>query len=302
MTPDSWRDDATVIAYKAASVVANLTPGPLADFAAASLGWTFSQLMVSKRSMVQRHMRRALGPDVSDLAVRSAAHHAFESYARYWVESFRLPQLSAERVRSGLDVTGWEHIQAGLDAGNGVIVLLAHLGGWEWAGRWVADRGIPITVVVEPVQPPEMFEWFRSLRTELGMNVVPLGPTVGTEVLAALKANHIVCLLADRDLEGNGLEVEFFGERTRLPAGPATLAVRTGAPIVPVGVYFKRGTDAHDGIIRPAIDCTRQGKLREDIGRITQLVANELEVTIRHAPEQWHLFQPNWPSDPGYKV
>ena len=121
-----------------------------------------------------------------------------------------------------------------------MILALPHLGGWEWAGRWLATQGFRVTVVVEEIEPPELFEWFVRLRTDLGMNVVPLGPGAAAAIVKALNENQIVCLLSDRDIGGGGVEVEFFGERTTLPAGPATLSLRTGAPIVPVGVYFTR--------------------------------------------------------------
>ena len=295
------RDEATTFAYKFASAIANLTPGPLASMAASGFGYTMAQAMPTKRAMVERHQRRALGGGHSTLAVRQSAIAAFECYARYWVESFRLPQLSAAEIQGGIRVTGREHLDAGLAAGNGVILSLPHLGGWEWAGRWVADQGMKITVVVEPVQPPELFEWFRALRTELGMTVVPLGPEVGPAVLKALKNNEVLALLSDRDIEGTGIDVEFFGERTKLPAGPARLSLRTGAPILPVAVYFTDGRHGHHGDIRPPLDSTRHGKLRDDVARITQEMAHALEALIRKAPDQWHLFQPNWPSDPGYE-
>ena len=119
-------------------------------------------------------------------------------------------------------------------------------------------------------------------------------------MLQALRQNEVVCLLCDRDLDRSGVEVEFFGERTTLPAGPATLALRTGAPILPVGVYFTERTNGHHAVVRPPLSLERRGGLREDVSRITQQLAHELEFLIRRAPEQWHLFQPNWPSDPGY--
>jgi KDO2-lipid IV(A) lauroyltransferase len=119
--------------------------------------------------------------------------------------------------------------------------------------------------------------------------------------MAALSDNHIVCLLSDRDLGRSGPEVEFFGERTTLPAGPAILALRTGAPLLPSAIYFTDRIDAHLGWVRPPMRVERQSKrLRDDVHRITQDLAGELEILIRRAPSQWHMFQPNWPSDPGY--
>lgn len=293
-------DALTVAAYRFAAVGARLSPGPLADATASAIGLSLMGVMRSRRSMVERHLRR-VDPSLRGVALRRAVQGSFESYARYYVESFRLPTLSREVVAAGLEPRGYEeHLLPALEAGNGAIIALAHLGGWEWAGRWVADRGHPISVVVEALQPPELFDWFAGLRRDLGMNVIPLGPEAASQVTAALRANHVVCLLCDRDLQRSGVPVTFFGETTTLPAGPAMMALRTGAPILPTGVYFTSRTNGHIGIVHPPVPVERSGRLREDVARVMQLVAGELEVLIRRAPDQWHLLQPNWPSDPGY--
>jgi phosphatidylinositol dimannoside acyltransferase len=286
-------------AYRAASAAAQNLPEPVTSFVASMLGVGFGTGMRSRRAMIERHLTR-VDPTLSGRALRRAAQNAFEYYARYWVESFRLPGLSAEEVDTGFSYEGLEYLDDALAAGTGVILALPHLGGWEWAGRWVAEYGIPITVVVEPLDPPELFEWFVSFRESLGMHVVPVGPEAAGIVARALRANGVVCLLSDRDIQGGGVEVEFFGERTTLPGGPAMLALRTGAPILPTAVYFTSDRDGHYGLIRRPLEAERRGTLREDVSRITQAMAGELEVLIREDVEQWHLFQPNWPSDPGY--
>jgi lauroyl/myristoyl acyltransferase len=295
-----FTDAATVGSYRLGSLAARLMPGPLATAAASSLGFGASFASPARREMYQRHLRR-VNPNLGRAAVRVATQTAFDSYARYYVESFRLPSLPKHAVERGFTKEGYrEHVLPALERGNGVILALPHLGGWEWAGRWMTDQGHKLTVVVEPLEPPELFEWFAELRRDLGMNVVPLGPTAGSTVLKALRDNEVVCLLCDRDLDRTGVEVEFFGERTTLPPGPATLSLRTGAPILPTAVYFTPRYNGHHAIVRPPVPTQRLGGLREDVGRVTQLLARELEFLIRRAPEQWHLFQPNWPSDPGY--
>jgi KDO2-lipid IV(A) lauroyltransferase len=300
MAESRLADAVTVGGYRFGSALARLTPAPLAQVGASMLGTGLAAGMRSKRSMIERHLRR-VDPSLRGLALRRASSAAFDSYARYYVESFRLPNLSKRAVEAGFDVTGYrEHLVPAMERGNGVILALPHLGGWEWAGRWLTDQGYPLTVVVEALEPPELFEWFVDLRTKLGMNVVPLGPDAGARVLAALRDNQVVCLLCDRNIGEGGVEVEFFGERTRLPAGPAALSLRAGAPILPTATYFTPRVNGHHAVVRPPLDTERVGKLRDDLVRITQLLAHELEELIRRAPEQWHLFQPNWPSDPGY--
>jgi KDO2-lipid IV(A) lauroyltransferase len=268
---------------------------------ARTVGAALARVERNKRAIVARNLRRVLGPDVSPQMLARAVDAAFAYYALYYLESLRLPGLSADAVDAGFEVDGYEHLLGALAAGNGAMLVLPHLGGWEWAGRWVSDQGHPITVVVEPIQPPELFEWFVEMRSSLGMTVVPLGPQAGAVVARALRANEVVCLLADRDVAGGGVPVTFFGEKTTMPAGPATLTLRTRAPILPTAVYFGPGRDQHLGIVRPPLEIERTGRLRDDVALLTQRLAEEFEVLIQKAPAQWHLFQPNWPSDPGYR-
>ena len=286
--------------YRAGSLAARWVPSIVANGLANPLGFGAHLANPRRRAMIERHLRR-VNPGWSRPRLRAAVQDAFESYARYWVESFRLPSLSAPTVAAGIELVGFEHVTAARQQETGGILALPHLGGWEWAGRWLADQGIPVTVVVERIDPPELFQWFAELRAALGMTVVALGPDAGRATLQALKRNEIVCLLSDRSIGGGGVDVEFFGEHTALPGGPATLALRTGAPILPVAVYFTDSADGHLGLVRPPLPVERHGSLRDDVSRVTQALAAELEHLIRRAPEQWHLFQPNWPSDPGWQ-
>jgi len=242
--------------------------------------------------MSARHQRRVTGRDDP-----GAVDEVFEWYGRYWLEIFRLPvDVRHGAVVPNFTIDGYEHVTDALAVGKGAIFALPHLGGWEWAAAWMAAQGHHMLAVVEPLDPPELLEWFARQREAIGLEVVPLGPDVSRIVLRALRDNRIVCLLSDRDLTGDGVDVEFFGERTTLPAGPATLALRTGAALLPVAVYFGPGR-GHHGVVKPAIPAQREGGLRADIARLTQCLAHEFETLIRVAPEQWHLLQANWPSD-----
>jgi KDO2-lipid IV(A) lauroyltransferase len=293
-------DTLVVGTYKLGSLLSKGVPGFLSGTMGSLVGLPVSLGMRDKRKMVERHMRR-VRPNASSIEIRRLTQQVFDSYARYYLESFRLPTLTNAQVAASFTVEGYyENMLPALDRGKGVILALPHLGGWEWAGRWAADLGNKMTVVVEPIQPPELFEWFADLRRKFGMTVIPLGPDAGPAVLKSLRNNEVLCLLSDRDITGGGIEVEFFGERTKLPAGPATLALRTGAALLPTAAYFTDRGVGHHGVIGAPMNCERHGKLREDVQRITQDLAYELEILIRRAPEQWHLLQPNWPSDPGY--
>ena len=283
-------------AFQAASAVVRRLPPPVLGPLARVGGTGASIPDAARRLIVTRNLQR-IDPGLDGLALRRAVNATFESYAAYWLEAFRLPTLTPAELDAGMSYEGFEHLERSLHRGKGTILVLPHLGGWEWTGFWFTRVvGVPITAVVERLDPPELFEWFTEFRTALGMHIVPLGPDAGRQVLAALKRNDLVCLLSDRDIDGSGIEVEFFGERTTLPAGPATLALRSGADLVP-GAMYQRPHGNHLGYIRPPMQIERRGKLRDDVARITQDIAHELEDLIRREPTQWHLMSPNWPSD-----
>ena len=288
--------DVVTAAYRAGAFVSRSLPLPLADGMARFLSRTAARVSRERRMIVARHLRR-VRPELEGRALRRAVDATFESYARYWVESFRLPDMSTEQVDAGFVVQDFHHISDAIAAGTGVIVTMPHLGGWDWAGFWLTSvRGYEVTVVVEAVEPPALFEFFASFRRELGINIVPLGPSSGTEILRALAHNHVICLLADRDITGDGIELDMFGERTSIPAGPAMLALRSGAPLLTAAVYFE-GAHGHRAIVQAPLDTERRGRLRADVDRVTHDMVERLEELIAHASEQWHLQQPNWPSD-----
>jgi KDO2-lipid IV(A) lauroyltransferase len=286
------RASAVTLTYRVASAAAQAVP-PAVGTRVARVGGRIAYIaMGPRRRMVARHQQRVSGHASTDDVIG-----AFESYARYWYEMLRLPaDVRAQVIEENFVCDGEENLRAGLERGKGVVLALPHLGGWEFAAAWAAGRGYKVLAVVEDLEPPEVFEWFKEQREAFGIEIVPLGPETATRVLRALRDNSVVPLLSDRDLNGDGVEVEFFGEKTTLPAGPATMALRTGATLLPVAVYFRSGRQ-HQAVIRPPIPVERQGRLREDIARITQEIAHEFEELIRAAPEQWHLMQPNWPSD-----
>jgi len=284
------------LTYKAGSAYVRTMPRAVSTATALVASWLAVEVTPDRRLLVERNLRRAYGQSYGGAALRKSVVDTFRSYGRYWIDSFRLPNLSKEEIDAGFSFDGVGAIVDARARGVGPIVVLPHLGGWEWAGFWLTQiLRVPVTVVVEPVEPPELFEFFASFRRRLGLNIVALGPSAGAEVLRAIKDRHVVCLLADRDIQGDGIPVDFFGEKTTLPAGPATLAARTGAPLLPAAVYFQG--KGHHAIVGPELVADRQGRLRDDVARITQQLAYRLEGLIRTAPEQWHLQQPNWPSD-----
>ena len=285
-----------VHAFRLASVAARVVPPAISLPVARTVGRIAGYLDRDRRRLVERNLRRVRGPELTGRQLRRSVDLVFASYADYYLQSFRLPSMSSEEIVSGFTEEGYERIAEGLEAGNGVIMAMPHLGSWEWAAHWLTlHHGVPVGCVVESLEPPELFDWYRSFRASLGMKVVGLGPGAGTETMAMLRENRAVCLPSDRHVGGSGVAVEFFGEVTMLPAGPATLALRTGAVLLPIAIYDHPG-GCH-GVVRPPVAAQREGRLRDDVARVTRALAAELEVLIAAEPEQWHLLQPNWPSD-----
>jgi KDO2-lipid IV(A) lauroyltransferase len=271
-------------------------PRPVGSGAAALIARMVAEISPERREVVARNLRRVVGPDVGDAELQRLVRRAFASYGRYWADAAGLDPSRTSALGAGVTLEGAEHVRAAHRAGKGAVVVLPHVGSWEIGAVWAAREGFPLTTVAEPLEPPELFAWFVAQREALGMRVLPLGAHATTELLSTLHKGGFVALLADRDIVGDGVEVELFGERTRLPGGPALLALRTGAPVIAAAVYM-RPRGRHHLVVRPPLEVERQGHLRDDVVRVTQAVAHELEALVRLAPEQWHVFQPNWPSD-----
>jgi len=249
------------------------------------------------RAMVSANLHRVLGADGDDARVVDRwARRSFRAYARYWVEGARLPGTGSDEVVQHMFVDGLHHLHDGMARGNGVILALPHIGSWEYGGAFLATQDLPMTSVAERIEPPDLFDYFVEQRAAMGLTIVPLDKHSGSTILSTLRAGKLVGLLCDRDIEGTGIEVDFFGERTTMPAGPATLALRTGATLCTGAVYSGPGSD-HRALVEPPLDTTRGKSLRADVARLTQEIATRLEGLIRRAPEQWHVFQPLWIAD-----
>ncbi len=214
----------------------------------------------------------------------------FGSYGRYWAETFWVRPGRVAEIDRRLSISGLEHLEKAGKAGTGVILVLPHLGNWEPAALSGRRAGIEIAAVAERLANQRLTRWFVKMRAQYGITIIPHGRTSMRHVEAAIRRGAAVALLCDRDLSGRGVKVTFFGEDTTLPAGPAALALKTGAPMVTAATFF-----AGDGHRVDINELSTDGV--DDLRGLTQRIAAALEGIIRQAPEQWHLFQPNWPSD-----
>ena len=272
-------------------------PEPLVLGLGNAVGDVLYRVRHEHRAMVKANLRRVLGSEGGDAELLDRwAKRSFRTYARYWVEGARLPTTPPDEVVQNVFVDGLHHLHQGAAAGKGTILALPHIGSWEYGGAFLATQDLPMTAVAERIEPPALFDFFVEQRAAMGLTIVPLDKHSGSALLSTLRGGGLVGLLCDRDIEGTGIEVDFFGERTTMPAGPATLALRTGATLCTGAVYSGPGRD-HRAIIEPPLDTTRTGPLRKDVARLTQEIATRLEGLILRAPEQWHVFQPLWMAD-----
>jgi lauroyl/myristoyl acyltransferase len=259
-------------------------------------GRVFALAGTGRRAMVVRHARRlGVAPERIDRHVRQV----FTAYGRYWAEALWVRPRRQAEIQHGTTAEGLERIVAARDAGTGMIYALPHLGNWEFAAPVATALGIEVVAVAENLRNRHIRDWFVRMRNELGIHIVLA--TGSLQVMRALEAaiarNAAVALLCDRDLRGRGVPVEFFGEETTLPVGPISLAIRTGAPVFPVGSYFDGA--GHRVVVHPAVEIPEGDDRTERIRTGTQRLASTLEQLILAAPEQWHMLQPNWPSDRG---
>jgi KDO2-lipid IV(A) lauroyltransferase len=244
------------------------------------------------RRVVAGNLSRVLGRRPDSPLVQAATKEAFRSYARYWFDSFHARVLSDEEVGRREVFVGREHLERAFEKGGGLVLALPHLGNWDTAGAWVPLQGWKITAVAELLRPERLYELFLNQRRALGMGVLPLTDDrrVAKECMRLLSENHLIALVADRDLKGNGVVVEMFGEERRMPAGPALLSLATGSPLMDAACY-----DTPEGwvtFVGPPIEIERTESLRDDVTTMTRLLAGRFEHAISASPTQWHMFQP----------
>ncbi|MBV7673769.1 phosphatidylinositol mannoside acyltransferase [Streptomyces halstedii] len=237
-------------------------------------------------------------PDADAARLAELSKAGMRSYMRYWMESFRLPTWTPERIRASIEVDGVQRLTDGLDAGKGVVLALPHLGNWDLAGAWVTtDLKVPFTTVAERLKPESLYDRFVAYREGLGMEVLPHsgGAAFGT-LARRLRSGGLVCLVADRDLSASGVEVTFFGDTARMPAGPALLAQQTGALLLPVTLRYD-GTPVMRARIHPAVPVPTTGTRAEKTSSMTQALADAFAAGIAEHPQDWHMLQRLWLSD-----
>jgi lauroyl/myristoyl acyltransferase len=291
---------ARVAALKAVGAFMEVLPERVDVALASTIAQAVGRRHHAARANLTNNLRQILSTPEAPIAeelLSEFVDRGFRGYGQYWAEGAKLPALKKSTITGRFVIAeGQEHLTAAKEKGQGIIIALPHIGSWEWGGSFLDSIGLTMTAVAEELEPAELFTWFKKKRESIGIRIEPLNEHAGSVLLSTLRQGGVAGLLCDRDIQNNGVEVDFFSQRVTMPAGPATLALRTGATLVVAACYTGPGRD-HHAVVTPPIDTTRtSARLRDDVLRVTQEVTRELEHLIRRAPEQWHVLQPRFAS------
>lgn len=251
---------------------------------------------------LERNLAR-VRPGLSPRALRRLSRAGMRSYMRYYREAFTLPAWTPEQVEARVRLVGYENLAEHLDGDRSPVLALSHQGNWDLAGAYATPHIAPVLTVAERLKPDELFEEFLAFRTGLGLEILALGDgdVFRDLVRGASRPGKILPLLADRDLTHRGVEVDLFGERARVAAGPAALAVSTGAPLVPAGIHYerlrgerRRAAGSPWGLVIrffPRVEIATDLPRAQRVAAATQSWVDALSVAIREHPQDWHMLQ-----------
>ena len=283
-------EDLTAVAYFAGWRIVRWLPEKsayrffefVADRASAKNGKSFQRL--------ESNLKRVV-PELSDKELRNLAQVGMRSYLRYWCDTFRSPDWDTKRIQSTVTVNDAELLLEPVRSKRGVIVALPHAGNWDHAGSFFCSQGIPLVTVVERLKPEKLFRKFLEYRQAIGMEALPLDGRVMGTLASRLREGKLVALIADRDLSRSGIDVKFFDGIARMPAGPALLALRTGADLITAYVsYTKIGIHIDFRKVLIASGKTES----EQVAKTVQLCADNFAAGIAEYPQDWHMLQRIW--------
>ena len=258
------------------------------------MNWIADQITKRNPSGVQQLRSNYLRvrPDFSDVQLQATVKEGMRSYLRYWCDTFRLPQWSGEEIVSRVTVIHDDYLRDALAEGKGAIVSLPHAGNWDLAGAYYCETGAPIVTVAEHLEPERLFKQFLAYRESLGMEVLDASARSIATLAQRLRQGRMIALVADRDLSKNGVAVTFFGHLARMPAGPAALSIKTGAPLLTAFVrYIDSGIEI---VFEPRIPVPDKGTQSEKISSMIQESATRLEGHLKNHLTDWHMLQRIW--------
>ncbi|MDP2952210.1 MAG: lysophospholipid acyltransferase family protein [Chloroflexota bacterium] len=250
------------------------------------LAWTRGRLCA------RENMAHVMGPGATPRQVDRMARQSLRNYCCYLVDMIHFPLLKNEEIERLVVFDGWENLDEALKRGKGAIFIGLHLGNWDLAAAAICLRRYPLNAIVDTFSHPKLNEMVIRTRSDKGLKVIPRERATSA-VVRALRRNEILALLIDRPSEEEGVEVNFCGSPVRVPAGAATLALRTGALVV-TGALVRQPDNSFLGLIERNISFEPSGHRAGDVQALTQHIMNSLEKWVRQYPDQWYMFRPMW--------
>jgi lauroyl/myristoyl acyltransferase len=298
--PNGWREQGALAGYRLGWWLTRRLP----ERAVRGAFDRMADVAVRRDGKGVRRLRSNLArvlPDAGPAELAAVTRAGMRSYLRYFCEAFRLPTLSTADINSRVETIGEHHFRDALATGRGVVVALPHLANWDLAGAWAAvNTDVGVLSVAERLEPAELFERFVEYRNAIGIDIVALtGEDPFPHLVERVRTGRLVCLVADRDLSERGMGVDFFGATAKMPAGPAALALRTGAVLMAVTLHYKS-----TGIGAPlVVTFTEPIPVTREAGRsataaATQRIADVFAAGIAAHPQDWHMLQRIWPDEP----
>ena len=288
--------------YKLATTWVPKIPKPISYGVAGMAGDLIWLLFPQVRKNFEHNQRRALGPTATSREISQSSRHAIRNLAKIYVDEFRLPAMTQEEIQQSVIIHGLEHLEEAHAKGKGVILTSAHYGAPHVVSQMLTMLGYPTTVVVEHIQPEELFQVVCEMRSSHGLRLLPIdGPLIGL-IRTLRKEKGIVGLVMDRDVSGTGIRIPFLGEETSVPDGAVKLAIRIGAPIVLA--YCRRRSDyRYEAFIDPPFYFERKpADLDQAVYEGTKRIMERMEVFIREQPAQWVMSVPLWKSNPKSQI
>ena len=274
------------------SQVAGRLPTPLlyrlADVVGDGVYWAWPR---GRRNTIA-NMRHVLGRQAREEDVRRVSRHSFRNYVRLMADFARSLRNPDDFLDHRVQVSGWEHLDAAIAQGKGVIMVGLHLGNWDLAGLTLAANGYPVNAVMENFASPQVDQLVRAARESWGVRCIPLRSML-RPLYEALRRNEIVALVTDRPAGHDGTAIRFFDSPASWPTGPANLAVRTGAQIV-LGYLLRKPDNTFVGKLLALPTVEQTGDRQRDVQRVMQAIVTTLEEPIRSHPEQWFMFRRMW--------
>lgn len=256
--------------------------------------YLFGDVLVRRKGKSVTRLRSNLSrvkPELSQDDLDDLVQRAMKSYLRYWCDTFRFPDWSKERIMKTVELTDGHLLMDAITAGTGVIVAVPHAGNWDHAGAFFCNQNARIVTVAERLKPEMLFRKFLAYRQAMGMEVLSLDSHAIATLAKRLRSGGLAALVADRDLSKTGVSVRFFNGIARMPAGPAVLALNTGAPLLTAYVSYTP-TGIH--IDFRQVDTKSAGSQQEQVQAVVQRCADNFADGISAHPEDWHMLQKIW--------